>query len=166
MMNEKTVDLKTIPTANLGRYVPLFAIILGLLVVFGFVFTRVRTPSGAPQAAGDLISAQTLADQYGVRVNLIAVTAAGGLVDFRLKIVDAEKAKLLLQESSDVPSLLVGEDGAVLTAPEDSTGQLLNSLADDGNIFLMYPNVGSVVKPGMLVTVQFGEIRMEPITAK
>ena len=109
---------------------------------------------------------KALADQYGIRVNLIAVTAAGGLVDFRLKILDAEKARLLLQESSDVPALLVANGEAVLTAPEDSTGQLLNSLVDDGNIFLMYPNVGSAIKPGMPVTVQFGEIRLEPIQAQ
>jgi hypothetical protein len=165
-MDQKTVASKTTPTANLGRYVPLFAIILALLVVFGFVFSRLRTPSGTPQAAGDLISEHTLADQYGIRVNLIAVTAAGGLVDFRLKILDAEKARLLLQESSDVPALLVANGEAVLTAPEDSTGQLLNSLVHDGNVFLMYPKVGSAVKPGNPVTVQFGEIRLEPIQAQ
>ncbi len=167
-MDEKTISLQTTPmtATNLGRHVPLIAIIIGLLVVFGFVFTRMRTPASTPQAAGDLISAQTLADQYGVRVNLIAVTAAGGLVDFRLKILDAEKAGLLLQESSDIPTLLVGDGIAVLTAPEDSTGQLLSSLEDDGNVFLMYPNVGSAVKPGMPVTVQFGEIRLEPISVQ
>jgi len=165
-MNGKIVNLKTTPTVNLGRYVPLFALLLGLLVVFAFVFIKMTQQPGIPQVAGDLISEQTLADQYGIRINLIAVTAAGGLVDFRMKILDAEKAKLLLQENSDVPTLLVGEGNATLTAPEDTTGQLLNSLADDSYIFLMYPNVGNVGKPGMLVTVQFGEMRLEPITVQ
>lgn len=119
--------------------------------------------TSSPQSA---LSQSALEAQYGVRVNLLAVTAAGGLVDLRLKIVDAEKARLLLQESSDIPALLVGEDGAVLTAPEDSTGQLLNNLEDDGNIFLLYPNVGNVLKPGMSVTVQFGERYLEPIIAQ
>lgn len=137
---------------------------MGVLLI-GFLISRgMQSPNGKP--AGELISAQTLAEQYGVRVNLIAVTAAGGLVDLRLKILDAEKASLLLQDSSDFPSLVVGGGKAMLTAPEDSSGQLLNSLMDDGNLFLAFPNVGGVVKPGMLVTVQFGEINLEPITVK
>jgi hypothetical protein len=167
-MDEKTISLKTPATAtsNLGWYLPWLGLLLGVFLVVGLVMTRLKQQPDLPQVAGDLISAQTLADQYGVRVNLIAITAAGGLVDFRLKILDAEKAKLLLQDSGDVPKLLVGDGLAVLTAPEDSTGQLLNSLADDGNVFLMYPNLQNVVKLGMPVTVQFGDIGLEPITVK
>lgn len=135
------------------------------LLLIGFFVLRGNRPSSG-KATGDLISAQTLAEQYGIRVNLIGITTAGGLVDLRLKILDAEKASLLLQDSSDVPTLVVGNGAAVLVAPEDSTGQLLNNLMDDGNVFLAFPNVRNVLKPGMLVTVQFGELRLEPITVK
>lgn len=166
IMEGKTADLQTTPTANLSRYVPLIAILLGLLVVVGFVITRTTWLSGSPQAAGDLISAQTLADQYGIQVNLIAVTAAGGLVDLRLKVLDAEKASLLMQDSGDVPALLVGDGEVLLKAPADSTGQLLKNLIDDGNIFLTYPNIGNVVKPETLISVQFDEIHLEPIPAR
>lgn len=155
---------ETNSTATPGKYLLWIGLIMGLLLI-GFFITRSMQPSTA-KPAGDLISAQTLADEYGVQVNLIAVTAAGGLVDLRLKILDAEKAHLLLQDSGDVPTLLVGDGAASLKAPEDSTGQLLNNLVDDGNVFLAYPNVGSVVQPGMLVTVQFGEVGLEPITVK
>ena len=154
------------PTTIPGRYVLLIGLVLGILVLFGFIINRATRGSDSPQIAGELLSAQTLAEKYGVQVNLIAVTAGGGLVDLRLKILDAEKAKLLLQEPTDVPVLHIGEDEALLTAPEDSTGQLLNSLQDDGNVFLMYPNVGNVLQPGTLVTVQFGEISLEPLPAQ
>lgn len=151
-------------TANPGKLLIGIGLLLSVLLI-GFFMTR-GTQSSSMKTTGNLISADTLADQYGVRVNLIAVTAAGGLVDFRLKILDAEKARLLLQDSNDIPSLLVGNGGALLTAPEDATGQLLNNLVDDGNVFLAFPNVGSVVKPGTLVTVQFDEIGLEPVTVK
>ncbi|MBP6469328.1 MAG: hypothetical protein KBE23_03625 [Chloroflexi bacterium] len=164
-MNEKTISLKT-SAAHPVRYLPLGALLLGLLVVIGFLVSRAVQQPGAASSGGGYISAQTLADEFGVRVNLIAVTAAGGLVDFRLKILDAEKAKLLFQDSGDAPRLLIGDGAAVLTAPEDSTSQLLGTLEDDGNVFLTFPNVGSVTKPGMSAIVEFGEIRLEPVTIK
>jgi hypothetical protein len=163
-VDEKMSMPETKSTAMLSQYLLMIGLIVGLMFV-GIFIARIIKPSGM-NSSGDLISAETLADQYGVRVNLIAVTAAGGLVDVRLKILDAEKARLLLQDSSDIPSLLVGDGDAVLTAPEDATGQLLNNLIDDGNVFLAFPNVGSVVQPGMLVTVRFDEIGLEPITVK
>ncbi len=166
MKDEKTSSRKRALSANPLRYTLLFVLLLGFLLVMGFVLNRMTQQPGTTEAAGDFISEKTLADQYGLRVNLIAVTAAGGLVDFRLKILDAEKARLLLQDNSDVPTLLVAEDDTMLTAPEDSTGQLINSLADDGSVFLLYPNVEGVLRPGMPVTVQFGEMRLEPIRAQ
>ena len=167
-MDEKAISLETtsFTAARLNGRIPLIALLLGLLVVAGFIITRTIQKSAAVQAPDQVISAQTLADQYGVQVNLIAVTAAGGLVDLRLKILDGEKAKLLFQDSGDVPSLRVGEGGTVLNAPEDSESQLFNSLEDDGNVFLMFPNVGHVTKPGTPVTVVFGDVGLEPIMAQ
>ncbi|MCA9916363.1 MAG: hypothetical protein KC445_00345 [Anaerolineales bacterium] len=169
MMRDKTADLETIPPiANPDRYLPLIVFVVGLLVVLGLMFTykRMRPLWEVSAAADTVVSEQTLADQYGVRVNLLAVTAVGGMVDLRLKILDAEKASLLLQDSGDVPILHIENGQAVLKAPEDSTGQLMSNLTDDGNIFLAFPNVGNVLKPGMLVTIQFGEISLESIPAR
>ncbi len=53
-----------------------------------------------------VISQGTLEEKYGLRVNLIAVTAAGGFVDVRLKIVDGEKLKLLLADKNKFPNFV------------------------------------------------------------
>ncbi len=169
-MEENSIGLeqqaKPKPTTIPGRYVLLIGLLLGLLVLFGFIINRATRGSGTSQTAGELLSEQALAERYGIQVNLIAVTAAGGLVDIRLKILDAEKARLLLQESIDVPKLRIGEDEALLTGPEDAADQILNTLEDEGIIFLMYPNVAGVLAPGKLVTVQFGDIWLEPVPAQ
>jgi hypothetical protein len=164
MVEEKMSLPESKPTATLNQYLLMIGLIAGLVFV-GILISRVFQPASL-NISGDLITAETLAEQYGVRVNLIAVTAAGGLVDLRLKILDAEKASLLLQDSDDVPTLLVGDGDALLTAPEDSSGQLLNNLMDDGNIFLTYPNLGNVVKPGMVISIQFGDVSLEPMPVK
>jgi hypothetical protein len=169
-MEENSIGLEPEPKSKRiaipGRYVLLIGLLLALLVLFGFIINRATRGSGTSQMAGELLSEQALAEKYGVQVNLIAVTAAGGLVDLRLKILDAEKARLLLQESSDVPKLRIGEDEALLIGPEDAADQILSSLEDDAPLFLMYPNVAGVLEPGKLVTVQFGEIWLEPVPAQ
>lgn len=163
MTDEKTIDLQAKQSTNLGKFALFFALFIGLLILLGFVLLRQSLQQSNIQSTGDAISVETLEDQYGIRVNLLAVTAANGLVDLRLKVLDAEKAKLLLQDSNDIPSLLVGDGSGILAAPEDSASDLFNSIEDDGNIFLMFPNTGNIVKPNTLVTVQFGDVHLEPI---
>ncbi|MCA9873223.1 MAG: hypothetical protein KC441_06200 [Anaerolineales bacterium] len=144
----------------------LLVLLAGLLVAAGGVLYRQGWRPGGGPFSRQAISAQTLSDEYGLRVNLVAVTAVGGLVDLRLKVLDAEKAKRLLQDTGDAPILYVGEKGTVLTAPQDNIFDLLNGLEDGGNIFLVYPNTGNAARAGMPVTVQFGDIRLEPSTLK
>jgi hypothetical protein len=164
-MNEKTISLETTPTvpAPLVKYGLPLVLFLGVLIALGLVITQTLHKS---IPAGQTVSAQTLADEYGIQVNLVAVTAAGGLVDLRMEILDAQKAKLLFQDSSDLPSLRVEGSKNVLTAPEESGKQLLNTLEDGNNAFLMFPNVGHVVKPSTPVTIVFGDVALEPIAAQ
>ena len=165
-MTNESISSETKSTLNWGKFTPAILLLVGLLLLFGFVINRQFLQLGKPQVAGEAISAQLLEEQYGMRVNLLAITASGGLVDLRLKVLDAEKAKLLLQDSDDVPTLLVGDGSDVLAPPESSASDLFNSINDDGNIFLIFPNTANIVKPNALVTVQFGDIRLEPITVQ
>ena len=79
-------------------------------------------------------------------VNLVAPTAAGGLVDLRLKITDGEKSRLLLAEKGNFP-ILVTEQGVRLVAPEETTSQEIQFVTG-GNLFIIYPNSSNAIKPG------------------
>lgn len=111
-----------------------------------------------------VISQAALEENYGLRVNLVAVTAAGGLVDVRLKIVDGDKAKALLGDQKNFPSLLAGK-GIILRASEDFTKQEIQ-FDNDSNLFIMFSNPQSLVKPGTPVTVLFGDTAIEPIPSR
>jgi hypothetical protein len=126
-----------------------------------------KTPevTAVPTQQTMLITQSTLEEQYGIRVTLVAVTAAGGLVDVRFKFLDGAKAGSLLQDATNFPLLLVGEKEVVLNVPEDARPQEV-SYVDDGNLFLMYPNAADVVKPGTAVSIVFGNVQVEPILAK
>src|SRR5690349_9478437 len=80
-----------------------------LVILFVFVFIVIRAyqasrPASLPPGTV-VISQSVLEAKYGLRVNLLAVTGAGGFVDVRLKMVDAEKARLLLADAKHFPAL-------------------------------------------------------------
>ena len=138
------------------------ALILVLLTVAGFLLNGRQKTSPADAPALKIISVATLEEQYGLRVNLIAVTGAGSFVDVRIKIVDGEKAKLLLSDDANFPVVLADND-IFLLAPVDTRSQPI-IFDDDADMFILYPNASNTVKPGAQVRILFGEIALGPVT--
>ena len=141
----------------------LLAIILLVSITAGFLFYRTtRTQPASPVVT--VISQSALEEKYGLRVRLLAVTGAGGFVDFRIQIVDGDKAKLLLSDPKNFPALSTAA-GVVLNAPEDTKSQKIQY--DDGGImYVMYPNSGNAVMRGSPVTILFGDTALEAIEAR
>jgi hypothetical protein len=142
------------------------ALILVILLVVALSVNKAYKalqPAALPQ--GTVTISQSLLEQkYGLRVNLVAVTGAGGFVDLRLKVVDGDKAKLLLADAKNFPSLFA-KSGVMLNAPEDTKSQKIEFLTG-GNLFIMYPNSGNAVTQGSPVAIIFGDTALETINAK
>ena len=138
-----------------------------IVIIFIFLLGSSLSACSAGNASQEAapLSLSALEAQYGLRVNLVAVTAAGGLVDVRLKILDGEKAKSLLQDPDNFPSLWIADDDVSLVVPEENRAQELQ-FENDGNLFVMFPNGHGIVKPGTPVVIHFGDIQLEPIPAK
>lgn len=105
---------------------------------------------------------QNLKDEYGVQIMLIGTTAAGGLIDFRYKVVDAAKAVALVGKDKAIPGLVLAS-GAVLTT---TTTSLQGEPANQAVYYMVFGNTQSVVKPGDRVVVQFGDLRTEPVAVQ
>jgi len=142
------------------------AIVLLILVILagGAGYYRAFQPKAA-MPAGTVISQQQLMEQYGIQINLVAVTAAGGMVDVRLKFVDAEKAKTLLGAKENFPKLYVSDTNRTLLAPEDDQNQKL-LFEDNLSMFLLFPNAGNAVKQGSAVNLMFGDLAVEAMAAR
>lgn len=142
------------------------AIILVVVLLVGFLAYRRAQKPEAPVESHQIttISQDTLAGDYGLRVQLVAVTAAGGLIDLRLQIVDAEKAKSFLKDPINFPALRL-EDDVFLRVSEDVAKQGIQ-YENGKSIFLLYPNAQNVVKPGDPVTIVFGDLQVEAIKAQ
>lgn len=144
-----------------NKFVSLALILVILIAAGSAVFNFYRSGSNSP--AMTVISQSALEEKYGLRVNLIAVTGAGGFVDVRLKVVDGEKAKLLLTDPKNFPALMIGD--VILNAPEDRKSQKMR-FDNNAAMYIMYPNSGNVVMQGKPVTILFGNTALEPIDAK
>lgn len=155
--------MATAKSTNKFIYSAFILVILLVIAIYVNNAYKALQPAALPEGTVTL-SQSALEEQYGVHVNLVAVTGAGGFVDLRLKIVDGEKAKLLLADAKNFPVLFT-EQGVTLNAPEDTKSQKIEFISG-GNLFIMYPNSGNALQRDESVTILFGDIALEPITAK
>jgi len=159
----KAITANTVSgTMRLNKYL-IPTILMAVVLLAGFLSYRAQSKPNA--IVFTTISQSALEEQYGIRVNLVAVTAAGGLVDVRFKFIDGEKAKLLLQDPANFPTLQVFGSQVVLSASEEGRPEEI-TFQDHANLFLLYPNAAGIVKPGTPVIIRFGSTQVEAIPAK
>ena len=144
---------------------PLF----GLLLISGITFATYRWDAFAYQigyhvhvgsldavCSTPLTSFAELKQRYGLEVSLVAVTAMDSIVDVRLKVIDPEKAKVLLQNQA---ALLVNQEVLVL-APHHHTHW---KLVPNKLHVMFFPTQNKTVYPGAEVSLVFGGVRVEPV---
>jgi len=100
--------------------------------------------------------------KWGVEVLYVRQTAAGYMLEFRYKVLDANKAKALFERQTK-PLLTHAESGARLVVPTPAkTGALRNSnppLAGH-TYWMFFANPGRLVQPGDHVNIDIGEFRV------
>jgi hypothetical protein len=102
---------------------------------------------------------------WGVEIVFVRQTSAGYMLEFRYRVLDAEKAKPLFDRQTK-PVLTHVESGARMIVPTPAkTGALRNSNPplDDHTYWMFFANPAKFVKPGDLVTVQIGDFVAENI---
>ncbi len=112
-----------------------------------------------------LVSTDGLAARYGIDVNLIAVTAAGGLIEFRYQVVDPDKAARLLHDAKLAPAFMVEKTGEtlVMSSPPHSHGAELRL---GGTYFFLMANARNAVQRGTKLTLVIGDLRVEHLTVE
>jgi len=156
------VQIATVKNTNRPGLYAIFFLVL-LLIAIGTVVIGLAGSRPVP-AQLVKINQDELEKKYGLRMDLVAVTAAGGFVDVRIRIVNGEKAKALLSDKENFPALSVGRN-LILQAPGDIKSQEIR-YENNGTMFIMYANSGGAVQPGTPVTVRFGDIAVDPIDAQ
>jgi hypothetical protein len=148
---------------------PWIGAIIAVLIVPLLLATSLTWGAGtggaaAQAAAARVVSPADLEQQYGIKLDLVAVIAAGGLVDVRFTVIDKAKAEHVLHDSTQLPALFVEASGAVLRTSHPKAHKM--TILDGASYFLLYPNSGGAIQAGTGVSVVIDDIRLEPISAQ
>lgn len=118
----------------------------------------------APVAASSQeVGATSLEEQWGIQILGIRRSAADYMLDFRYRVVDAEKAKPLFQRKTR-PYVIDQASGAqfsVFSAPKTGPLRSTDTPQVDRNYFTFFANPGKFVQAGNKVTVVFGDFKAE-----
>jgi hypothetical protein len=106
-----------------------------------------------------LTSFSELEDRYGIEVSRVATSMMGSVVDVRLKIVDPEKAQLLLKNQA---ALLVNQQFLVLAPHMHRHGMLHKNKIQ----VIFFSTQNKSIQSGAEVSLVFGGVRVEPTTVK
>jgi hypothetical protein len=142
----------------------LFAVVIGPLVLVGALLVAGNTYFADPLNS-EAVSADVLAREFGIRVDLVAVTAAGGVVDVRFTVLDPEKAGHLLHDDSSMPTLIVEGNDSVIRIRSVHRHNDLTTL-ERTSYFILYPNPGGFVQGGTEVSVVIDGLRLEHLVAQ
>lgn len=109
--------------------------------------------------------------QWGIQVQGLRLSAAGSMLDFRYRVVDAQKAAPLLNGKTQ-PYLLDAAHGARLGVPDTPIlGRLRqtarnNSILTERSYFIMFGNPGKVLHSGDKVTLLLGATKVADLAVQ
>jgi hypothetical protein len=114
-------------------------------------------------------SVGALKDRWGVEVLGIHTTATGYMLDFRYRVLDAEKAAPLLDRRiKQKPYVIVEKDNAKLGVPVTSKlgalRQTTFNVKANRNYFVLFSNPARHVHSGDKVTVVIGDFKVKHLT--
>jgi hypothetical protein len=106
--------------------------------------------------------------KWGVEVVFVRQVAAGYMLEFRYKVLDAKKAQPLFERQTK-PILTHTASGAKFVVPTPAkTGALRNSnLPQAGRTYWMFfANPGKFIKPGEQVNIEIGDFVAESLVVQ
>ncbi len=99
-------------TRRMTRYI---AAAVAVAVAGGALAVYRISRDDAATSGGRAITAAELERTYGTRIDLVALTALGGLVQLRFTVLDAAKAEPLFHLAENMPALEAESSGASAT---------------------------------------------------
>jgi hypothetical protein len=129
---------------------------------------RLAGQATEPNAGGRDVCAKLCEEEWGIRIEKAALSAAGYMVDFRFRVLDAVKAAPILDRAAK-PQLIAQATGASLTVPAPAKiGQLRSGgNVKDGHVcFIMFSNSARQVRSGEKVTVVVGDFQVQDIVVQ
>lgn len=143
-------------------------LIAGVLVVAvlaaGAVAWFNRGTTNTALASSRPVSAKVLEQQYGAKVQMVGLLAAGGLIELRFQVVDKDKAIGLFGPVDEMPMLAIEGTSTVLESAKGMKHHM--TLINGGSYFIFYANAANAVKEGTKVSMVINGVRLEHIVVQ
>lgn len=109
-------------------------------------------------------ASNTMEEQWGIEITALRLTAAGHMIDFRYRVIDAKKAEPLFIRKIK-PYLVHHASGKTLAVPNTAkVGTLRNSNAPKENrIYWMFFGNRGLVQKGDKVSIVIGDFKAESL---
>jgi hypothetical protein len=155
------------PTARRPRRWRLIALGVALALVIAGVTAHAVWPERKADIRDGttLVSLDGLAADHGIKVTLIAVSASGGMIDFRFQVIDPSKANVVMHDQSLYPKFIVEDTGETLLMRTLVHHHIADLVAGRTYFFLL-ANANNAVHAGTQLTLVMGNDRVEHIAAQ
>jgi hypothetical protein len=147
----------------------LFEVCVSVLLIFAGGCTRTggRPMQTRQQPVRNEVQVEKsqLEVDWGIKVESARLSAAGYMVDFRFRVLDAAKAAQIFDRKT-MPHMIDQATGATFIVP---TPPKIGQLRSGGNIqegkiyFIFFANPAKYVKSGNKITVEVGDFKVQDI---
>lgn len=137
------------------------ALALGLLVVLsGGLFAGWRLFGPEPKwEPGTMPVHPEIEEKFGVRFTFLAVTADGGMVELRYRVIDENKAANFGHYSETAPMVISEDNGKIIDV---TVMGLHNHRVEPGRTYyVLYRNTEGAIKSGRPATIAIGDLNLE-----
>jgi hypothetical protein len=98
-------------------------------------------------------------ERFGIRFTFMGVTANGGMIDLRYRVIDAAKAKNFGHYTETAPRLISEENGKIVDV---TIMGLHNHRVEPGRVYyILFRNTDSAIQPGDSVTIAIDDLSLE-----
>ena len=148
----------------LGLNINHLALALGLLVLIGGSFMAWQLFGPEKQwEPGNMPISSEIEEKYGVRFTFVAVTAGGGMVELRYRVLDEGRAANFGHFTETAPMIIAEDTGKLVDV---TIMGLHNHRVEPGRTYyVLYRNTESAVKSHRPVTIALGDLKLEHVVA-
>ena len=134
---------------------------LGLVALVGtaLVTWSLKARQSQEWIPGTMPNSPEMEEKFGVRFSFLAVTADGGMVELRYRVIDEGKAANFGHFSETAPMLISEDSGKIVDV---TIMGLHNHRVEPGRTYyVLYRNTESAIQSGRPVTIAVGDIKLE-----
>jgi hypothetical protein len=137
-------------------------IVLGALLMIGAVLGgRGLLATQKAWEPGTMPVSEEIEDKFGVRFTFLAITADGGMVELRYRVVDEDKAANFGHYTETAPMIISEDTGDIIDV---TIMGLHNHRVEPGRTYyVLYRNTGGVLASGRPATIAVGDLELKHV---